>query len=391
MFGHADVKNTVAVLFGGKSSEHEVSLRSAVYVLQHLPAEFAVIPVGLSRDGRWFSLDGVYHQGDFANVTAQDLSLLCQGVRPPGIGHGGACVPSVVLPQPRAVLGDLPLGNVRVLNLEAGVFFPALHGQNGEDGRLQGLLELAELAYVGCDLRASAIGIDKALQKTLARDGGIPTPKFVDARLEEWQDSPAATAARVGETIGLPCFVKPNSLGSAVGCGRARSAEELAARLGAAFAFDDRVLAEEPMDGCTEVECAFLGTAVHPRITQPGEIAPKDWYSYEAKYLTEDGAAIHVPAPLAPAQVQEVRSLTGRLARILGLSGLARIDFWHHTESGRFLFNEVNTLPGLTAISLFPRLWELEGVGGAQWMREAVEGAWRRHSRLSGLSTGVGN
>ena len=376
-----DREKTVAVLFGGRSSEHEISLRSAVYVLKNIPSPWRIIPVGISREGTMVSLEGTFSPADFSTVTPDDLATIVRRELPRGLPRSDI-VESLILPCRREVIESMPEYPLRILNLEAGVFFPVLHGPNGEDGRMQGLFELAEAAYVGCDVRASVVGIDKHLQKRLAAAVGIEVARYEAIEIEEWKDNRRGAVERVKASLGFPCFVKPNALGSAVGCGRAKTEAELETLVDSALRYDDKALIEEPMVG-TEVECAFLGSAVSPRITIAGEIAAADFYSYEAKYLNEDGAAQFIPARLEPAAMQELRSQAATLARVFGLEGLCRIDFWNCTggpKSGRFVFNEINTLPGLTSISMFPKLWEHDGVDGVTWIAELLERASRRQS-----------
>jgi D-alanine-D-alanine ligase len=387
MLGHHDVENTVGVLFGGRSSEHEISLRSAVFVLKNMPAKYRMIPIGLRRDGSCVSLEGTYSSEDFKNLEPADLADFMAGRSVASLPKANR-VESLLLPFRSEVIQKLPESQVRLLNLECGVFFPVLHGPNGEDGRLQGVFEMAEVAYVGCDIRASVIGIDKHLQKVIARQHGVAVAKYELVELEDWQANASKVIERVRNSIGFPCFVKPNSLGSAVGVNRAKDEGQLSRFIHEALAFDDKALVEEPMTG-TEVECAFLGTGVHPRITVAGEIAPKDFYSYDAKYQSADGAEQFIPARLEAARMEELRGLAARLARAFSLTGLSRLDFWNCTKTGRFVFNEVNTLPGLTSISMFPKLWESEGVSGAQWMAELVEGAKIRRTQMLQRQFGV--
>lgn len=378
MLGHRDLENTVGIIFGGRSSEHEISLRSAVYILKQIPSQYRIVPIGLRRDGSCVSLEGTFSNEDFKDVEPADLADFLNGRKMRTLPKANS-VESLILPFRTETLASLPEYQVRLLNLECGVFFPVLHGPNGEDGRLQGVFEMAEVAYVGCDIRASVVGIDKHLQKLIARQNGIPVAKYELIELEEWQAHASKVIERVREKIGFPCFVKPNSLGSAVGVNRAKDEGELSKYIHEALAFDDKALVEEPMTG-TEVECAFLGTGVHPRITVAGEIAPKDFYSYEAKYQVADGADQFIPARLEPARMEELRGHAAKLARALSLTGLSRLDFWNCNKTGRFVFNEVNTLPGLTSISMFPKLWEHEGVFGPQWIDELIGGAKKRRT-----------
>lgn len=387
MLGHRDIENTVGVIFGGRSSEHEISLRSAVFILKQIPKKYRIVPVGLRRDGSCVSLEGTFSSVDFHDVEASDLADFLAG-RQMRILPKSNLVESLILPFRTETLAQLPEYQVRLLNLECGVFFPVLHGPNGEDGRLQGVFEMAEVAYVGCDIRASVVGIDKHLQKLIARQHDVAVAKYELVELEDWQANASRVIERVRESIGFPCFVKPNSLGSAVGVNRAKDEGELSRYLREALAFDDKALVEEPMMG-TEVECAFLGTGVHPRITVAGEIAPKDFYSYEAKYQSADGAEQFIPARLEPRRMEELRAAAGKLARAFSLTGLSRLDFWNCQKTGRFVFNEVNTLPGLTSISMFPKLWEHEGVLGPQWIDELIEGAKLRRSQMLERQFGI--
>lgn len=387
MLGHRDLENTVGVLFGGRSSEHEISLRSAVYVLKQMPTKYRIVPVGIRRDGSCVSLEGTFSSEDFKTLEPADLADLIAGRKIRSLPKANL-VESLILPFRSETLATLPEYQVRLLNLECGVFFPVLHGPNGEDGRLQGVFEMAEVAYVGCDTRASVIGIDKHLQKLIAKQHGVPVARYELIELEDWQAHASRVIERVRTSIGFPCFVKPNSLGSAVGVNRAKDEGELSRYIHEALAFDDKALVEEPMTG-SEVECAFLGTGVHPRITVAGEIAPKDFYSYEAKYQAADGADQFIPARLDAARMEELRGHAAKLARAFSLTGLSRLDFWNCHKTGRFVFNEVNTLPGLTSISMFPKLWEHEGVHGPQWIEELLEGAKRRRDQMLQRQFGI--
>lgn len=378
MLGHRDLENTVGVIFGGRSSEHEISLRSAVYVLKQMPAHYRLVPIGLRRDGSCVSLEGTFSSEDFADVEPADLAEMLSHRRPRILPRANL-VESLILPFRSETLSNLPEYQVRLLNLECGVFFPVLHGPNGEDGRLQGVFEMAEVAYVGCDTRASVIGIDKHLQKIIAKQCGVDVVKYELVELEDWQNQASRIIERVRNSIGFPCFVKPNSLGSAVGVNRAKDEGELTRCINDALAFDDKVLVEEPMYG-TEVECGFLGTGVSPKISIAGEIAPKDFYSYEAKYHAADGAELFIPARLEPARMEELRQYAATLARAFSLHGLSRLDFWNCSKTGRFVFNEVNTLPGLTSISMFPNLWQHDGIRGSEWIDMLIAGAKLRRT-----------
>ena len=397
MLTDRNFEKTVAVLFGGRSSEHEISLRSALFILKNIPEKYGIIPVAIHRNGMFFSLEGVFESKDFSNVTVEDLAIIVEGGVPPSLA-GRKNIKSILLPYIKDEIqkdspqfsysASLQQGKYRILNLDASCLFPVLHGQNGEDGRLQGLFELAEIAYVGCDIRSSVVGIDKDIQKRLAREAGILVAKYEMIELEGFETDKEGTFSRIEKSIGYPCFIKPNALGSAVGSGRAKNRSELENLLKEALVFDQKALVEEPMYG-TEVECAFLGSSYAPRVTLPGEIAAKDFYSYEEKYSSTSQAELFIPARLSPERTKELCELAKNVAKITGISGLCRIDFWNCKKTDRFVFNEINTLPGLTSISMFPKLWEHEGVIGKQWIEEIIEGAYLRKKRMDKCQYGV--
>lgn len=379
MLGIEKRHETVAVLFGGRSSEHEISLRSAAFVLRNIPLRWRIIPVGITLQGRWLSLEGTFTSAHFQNVEPEDLAVFLRGGGALALG-GHKPVESLLVGAPYDVVTAMPETTLRLLNLEAGLFFPVLHGQNGEDGRLQGLFDLAEVAYAGPDLITSAMGMDKSVAKRLAEHAGIPTLKWREVSLVAFREQREDVLTRIEQDIGLPAFVKPNALGSAVGVGRAKNRAELADALELAFRFDERALVEVEARG-TEVECAYLGSPEHPRISQPGEIAPKDFYSYEEKYSADSQAELFVPARLDAKVSQDIRQAAVQVARALHIEGLARIDFWWRAATREFFFNEVNTLPGMTSISMFPKLWDLDGVTGAAWLDKTLNLASERQRR----------
>lgn len=366
-------KTTVGVLFGGRSAEHEISLRSTLYVLKNLPTHYTIIPIGVSRAGEFYSLEGRFNAKHFNDFSIKDLSAIVSGRTPKSMPHVKN-VKSTFYPFPQAARKRLSskTNGFRNLNAEVSCLFPVLHGPNGEDGRLQSLFELADLPYVGCDRVSSVVGMDKDIQKRLARDTGINVAKYVSIERDEFEESPNDVCTKIEKQLGYPNFVKPNALGSAVGAGKAHSKTELIQKLKDAFKYDNKALVEELMHG-TEIECAFLGTGYKPRVTVPGEISTEDFYSYDEKYSSSSKAQLFVPARLDEPQIQHVKSLAKDIARILGLRGFARIDFWSIQNGRKFVFNEVNTIPGLTSISMFPKLWQHEGVTASMWLEELVE------------------
>jgi D-alanine-D-alanine ligase len=374
------VKDTVAVLFGGRSSEHEISLRSALFILKNIPEKYQIIPVGISREGVMRSLPGTFTRHHFQNAIEQDLTAIIEGKTSQKFNNLSPIL-STILPTRLEALNKESIftAEFRILNFETDCIFPVLHGTNGEDGRLQGLLEMAEITYVGCDIRASVVGMDKDIQKRLAREAGIPVARYECIESEEFQQNFDTIIKRVESQLGYPCFVKPNSQGSAVGTGKVKSASDLKKALQEAFAFDQKVLVEELLVG-TEVECAFLGTSTNPKITEAGEIAPKEFYSYEEKYGANSEAQLHIPARLSKERMNELKTLCAKIAKIMGIYGFSRIDFWNVTNSNKFIFNEFNTIPGLTSISMFPKLWEHSGVLGETWIEELIQRAHQRKS-----------
>ncbi len=386
MLGAHSREETVAVVFGGRSSEHEISLRSAAFVLKNIPAPYRVIPVGIDRMGAWKSLEGSVLSSDLKNVEAEDLAVFLEGGKPLNMG-GERAVDSIFLPAPIEALSRLPESAVRILNLESGLFFPVLHGPNGEDGRIQSLFDLAEVAYVGPDHTTSALGMDKSATRRLAEAAGLPTLRWKEVEQNAFIEQKKETLEELCGALTFPVFVKPNALGSAVGVSRAQTATELEAALENAFRYDERALVEEAANG-TEVECAYMGALGAARVSQPGEIAPEDFYTYDEKYASDSPAKLFVPARLNTQQSQELRSQCLKVARALHIEGLCRIDFWWREKTGEAFFNEVNTLPGMTSISMFPKLWEHEGLTAERWIAESLQWGLTRKARRAEKSFG---
>ncbi|WP_407170257.1 D-alanine--D-alanine ligase family protein [Bradyrhizobium sp. ORS 111] len=366
----AERKTRVAILFGGRSAEHDVSRASAANVLRSLdPDRYDVTAVGITRDGRWI----VARVGN-------------------GIGTGGS---ALTIPDdgPRLVL--LPGGQGRTLVLDgdaAGVrelpafdvVFPVLHGPNGEDGTVQGALELSDVAYVGSRVMGSAAAMDKDVAKRLMRDAGLPIVPYVAMSAAAPLSYDDAVAA-----VGSPeVFVKPANMGSSVGVSRARTAAEFDACCRLAFRFDSKILVERCIAPIREVECSVLEHADGAvRASQLGEIVPSDkhgFYSYDAKYLDAEGALLQVPANVPSPVADRIRELAITTFRVLGCEGMARIDFFLHGEQA--FVNEANTLPGFTNISMYPRLWEASGLPQSALMDVLIGHALERHRRSRSLT-----
>jgi D-alanine-D-alanine ligase len=361
-------KIAVGLLFGGRSAEHEVSKASAANVLRALdPDRYDVSLIGITRDGRW---------------------LLCDA----GNG-GGTGATALVIPDDAPQVGVVPGGQGRLIWCDgkaAGeaprfdVVFPVLHGPNGEDGTVQGALELAGVAYVGSAVTGSAAAMDKDVGKRLMRDAGLPVVPFITLTAASMVDYAAAAAALGTQKL----FVKPSNMGSSVGVSGAASESEYKAACELAFRFDHKLLVERSVDGPREIECSVLEDAdgkVHASTL--GEIVPAQkhgFYSYEAKYLDADGAALQIPADLAPAQADRIRELAVTAFKLLNCEGMARVDFFLKGEE--IFVNELNTLPGFTQISMYPKLWEASGLSQSDLMDKLVAHALARHARRQALS-----
>ncbi len=363
-------KIRVGILFGGRSGEHEVSLTSAASVLQALdPEKYEVVPIGITRQGRWLL-------GPAANSLLPPPELL-----PSVLEYGITVTPSA---DPTAAK-LIPLNSSSPAALSGGgevdVIFPVLHGTFGEDGTVQGLLELADIPYVGAGVLGSAVGMDKDVMKRLFRDAGLPVVKWVVVLREEWERDAKAARRLVEKQIGYPLFVKPANLGSSVGISKVRRAGELAAALDLAAQYDRKILVEKAVDG-REIECSVLGND-RPEASVPGEVVPiNEFYDYEAKYLKE-GSKLIIPAKLSPRQTRRVQELAVRAFQAIDGAGMARVDFLLDRKTGRIFVNEINTIPGFTPISMYPKLWEASGLPYPRLLDRLIELALERHREKS--------
>jgi D-alanine-D-alanine ligase len=358
-------KLRVAILFGGRSAEHEISILSARNIAEALDrSRFEPVLIGIDKKGRWLT---------------QSKTALLESSRDPRlvkINEGNAVS---VHPFPVAVTDRA--------RESAGTFdvvFPVLHGPLGEDGAIQGLLELAGIPYVGAGVLGSAVGMDKDVMKRLLKEARIPVAKWFAFRAQEFQSNAEAVCRKVA-SLGFPLFTKPANLGSSVGIRKVTARKNIRAALEYAFEYDTKVIAEEGISG-REIECSVLGDD-DPIASVPGEIivAHKDgFYSYDAKYVDEHGATLKIPAELPSDTRKKVQRLAIAAFRALECSGLARVDFFL-SKRGRLLVNEINTLPGFTAISMYPKLWEISGIGQTELITRLIEIAMRRHRRKAGL------
>jgi len=360
-------KLRVGVIFGGESGEHEVSLAGAASVLAAMDRErFEPVPIGITREGRWL-------------VGGDPLRALAEEATRKALDEGGG---EASVKQALAVRAGDAAGTAALQRMESSESLPPglrerldvvwimLHGPRGEDGTIQGLLELAGVPYVGAGVLASAIGMDKGAMKDMFRAHGLPVVDYLLIKRHEWHREPAAALRAVAEALGFPCFVKPANLGSSVGISKVKAAEDLPAALALAARHDRRILVERAVQG-REVEVAVLGND-QPQASVPGEVCyAGEWYDYETKYGAGH-TTFKVPAPLAPEVIRRVRELAIQAFRAVDCAGLARVDFFIEGETN-VLVNEINTLPGFTATSAYPKLWEASGISYSELISRLID------------------
>lgn len=335
------------IIFGGASSEHFVSCVSASYVISHIPTDkYEVVTVGITRDGEWYLYEG-------------DVSLLPEDKWL----ESGKCTKAVVSPD-REDKSLIVFRDDKVEKIKIDVAFPVLHGKNGEDGTIQGLFELSGIPYVGCDYCSSACCMDKAITNTLADSAEICQAKWLSCIKEEYNDIKDEFLKKAEEYLGYPIFVKPANAGSSVGVSKAVDRASLEKAMEVAFKEDRKVVLEEFIDGF-EVECAVLGN-VDAQAMTVGQIKPaNEFYDYEAKY-ENDNSELYIPAHIPEETIEEVRRMAVRVYKELGCSGLSRVDFFVTKKDGRVVFNEINTIPGFTPISMYAKLCEYSGISYSQ-------------------------
>jgi len=345
----------VGVLFGGRSGEHEVSLASAASVIRGMDLDkYEPVPIGITKDGHW---------------------LMGEGATKP--------LPDILKSGRRVMLAADPT-EAALMPLDRGagaqrfdVIFPVMHGTFGEDGTIQGMLELSGLPFVGAGVLGSAIGMDKDVAKRLCRDAGIPVVPWITVHRWQWEKEPSAVKASIEEKFAYPVFVKPATLGSSVGMTKVHNAEELGPALDFAAEYGMKILVEKSVTA-REIEVAVLGNH-EPQASIPGEIVPhREFYDYAAKYL-EEGTQLLIPAELRPAQVKKVQTLAVDAFRTLELSGMARVDFFVEKKGNKLYLNEVNTIPGFTSISMYPKLWEATGIPFRELVDKLIELAFEIH------------
>ena len=383
-------KLRVGILFGGRSGEHEVSLLSAASVLKAIDrTKFDVVPIGITKQGHWLAA------GDAHDLLEGNHSAVSRRLRAgdpdttPGAKLLQEGIPTLMAPEPAAFAVDMAHPAASMLD----VVFPVLHGTFGEDGTIQGLFELAGIAYVGSGVLGSSAGMDKDVMKRLFANAKLPIVKHVTLLRAEWEKSPRKSVAKVEATLRYPVFVKPANLGSSVGISKAHNRKELGPALDVASKYDRKLVIEAGVGGkarrgvqalkARELEVAVLGND-DPKASVVGEIIPgKEFYDYEAKYLSEGSIPV-IPAPLTKAQTKQIREMAVSAFQACDLSGLARVDFLMEPDGKRRIFlNEVNTMPGFTQISMYPKLWEATGISYKDLITRLIELAIERHAEKS--------
>jgi len=388
-------KLRVGILFGGRSGEHEVSLLSAASVFSAIDKnKYEVVPIGITKEGHWVTASDAQRllAGEGLRSTQAHLRAGDPEATPAAavLANGEAVI---VPPEPQSQGGPLnPLQTAasstlsrraadRAINVD--IIFPVLHGTFGEDGTIQGLLELADMPYVGAGVLGSAAGMDKDIMKALFRAAGLPLVKHLTLLRSEWTAQPKQVRKRIERHLKYPLFVKPANLGSSVGISKVHAPNELGSGIEEAARFDRKIVIEQGVGGrkqkARELECSVLGND-RPEASLPGEIVPsKEFYDYEAKYLDE-GSQLIIPARLRKRESQAVQQLAIRAFQAVDCSGLARVDFLMEPTTHRIYVNEINTMPGFTAISMYPKLWAATGLSYSRLIERLIELGLERHA-----------
>lgn len=359
-------KLRVAVLFGGKSGEHDVSLLSAASVIQSMDSDkYEVIPMGITKEGTW-------------KLGHESVPMIAPNMDENKVEQLQSQLPSVTVNSNKGNLPSLKAGEIDVV-------FPVLHGTYGEDGTIQGLLEIANLPYVGAGVLASAVGMDKVFTKKILEQAGLPQGGYTSFLKSDVKKKLDSVVDQVEHAFGYPCFVKPANLGSSVGISKAHNRDELIEALDLAGKYDRKIVVEEFIPA-HEVEVAVLGND-DPQASVPGEIvSSNDFYDYKAKYI--DGKSVmRIPADLSEEVQEKVRAMAIQAYKAIDCTGLARVDFFIRKDNGEILINEINTMPGFTPFSMYARLWEHSGISYSELVSKLIELAMERHEEKSNLIT----
>ncbi len=371
--GKGKRKIRVAVVFGGRSGEHEVSLASAQSVMAAMDRErYEVLPVGITRTGRWLT-------------AGNPLQALQAGDDQTAEAPEGSQAPATqaLAPTQQPLRALVPGAEGHFPDVD--VIFPVLHGTYGEDGTIQGLFEMAGIPYVGAGVLGSALGMDKVAMKDILRARGLPVVDYVSLLARDWRARPAEIVARIEERLPYPVFIKPANLGSSVGISKAHNRSELEAGLDLAAEYDRRLLVEQGLNA-REIEVSVLGND-DPEASVAGEVVPcNEFYDYAAKYI-DDRSKLLIPAPISEEQMRQARALACEAFQLLDCAGMARVDFLLCRDTGRLYLNELNTIPGFTAISMYPKLWEASGLPYPRLIDRLIELALDRHEERRQLRT----
>ena len=368
-------KLRVGIIYGGRSGEHEVSIASAAAVVQNLDKQrYDAIPIRIEKDGRWIIADRMPASSSAAEVIEQSRAQTAAR-----LGRGGREAHLLAHPGEEQIMtierGDSP----SITGLAVDVVFPVLHGPYGEDGTVQGLLELANIPYVGAGVLASAVGMDKAVAKLVFAARGLPQAEYLVVLRGEWKSAPDTVRSDVASKLGYPVFVKPANLGSSVGISKVKSDAELPAAIDLAAEFDRKIVIEAAVPGAREIEVAVLGND-SPECSAPGEvISSREFYDYEAKYLDADSKTI-IPAELPAGVAAEVQRLAVDAFKAVDCAGMARVDFLMDGRTGRLFLNEINTIPGFTTISMYSKMWAASGLPYPALLDRLITLARERHA-----------
>lgn len=375
------MKKSIGIIFGGRSGEHEISIRSARSVIDQIDRErYTTIPISISPEGRWSDprSSAEMFPAETRDRLRSDLSEWNS--------------------SPIALIGDTGYRGLTCIGTSGGeavhpidVFFPVLHGTFGEDGTIQGLLEMAGVPYVGCGVTASACGMDKVMMKALFREAGLPICDYVWFLRSDWENNRAAVISRVQQVLGYPCFVKPANLGSSVGVSHAHDEMSLVKAISLAAEFDRKIIVEEALE-MREIECGVIGND-HPKASLPGEYLIRDeskaFLDYAEKYSGTGNNEFVVPSPISAELTKKVQDLAVRAFQAIDGSGLARVDFFLRKDNGALLVNEINTMPGLTDASGFPKMWAGTGMPFPAVIDELVRLAFERFEDRSRSRTSI--
>ena len=380
----------IGVLYGGRSGEHEVSLASAAAVFANLDRKrYEPVAIRIEKDGRWSIADRPPVAASAAEVIEQSRVESARQIRSGREVHLVAR-PSeeTILQIKRAPSTSAEPSEAMVTGMQVDVIFPVLHGPYGEDGTVQGLLELANVPYVGAGVAASALGMDKALMKAVFAAHGLPNCSWQLVLRHEWERRADDIVTRLEQALGFPMFVKPANLGSSLGISKAKDPDGLRRAIDLAGQFDRKVVVEAAVADAREIECGVLGND-HPEASVPGEVIPgREFYDYEAKYL-DDSSRTVIPADLPEATAVEIRRLAIAAFEAIDCTGLARVDFLLSRSTGEVVVNEINTLPGFTTISMYSKMWEASGVSYPQLIDRLVALALERHAAKQQLRTSL--